>query len=172
MNTFATLELLERGRKATFYTVKLEHDGDADNFSETEKFYDNYSQPPEYADDLAEISNQIAVIARRGLRGIRLRAENGAFAFPSRDRNICSAMFTPNPEAPLRLYCIVVSDEVIVLCNGGAKDAHQVQHSSIAGHFRLANQLERRLEEYLRELPGPRNREILEAALENFGTQL
>ena len=87
-----------------------------------------------------------------GAHRIFFRDEEGANALPPRKGIL--ERYTPAfvEFAQLRLYCVRVSDQIVILLNGGIKTSEKVQDSpDCIAHFRLAVQFCKLLDEQIRE---------------------
>ncbi|MEO0041796.1 MAG: hypothetical protein RL329_1244 [Bacteroidota bacterium] len=52
----------------------------------------------------------------------------------------------------LRLYCIPISEQIVILTNGGIKTAQQVQNApNVLAHFRFANAMAKQVDQLIRE---------------------
>ncbi len=133
----------------SFYTARLE----TASLSETEKFIERFLESPEFKNDFDAV---IAWIEKMGMdfgaRRIFFRDENGANALPPRQGIL--EKYTPAfvEFAHLRLYCIRVSDQIVILLNGGVKTSEKVQDSpDCIAHFRFAVRFCKLLDEQIRD---------------------
>ena len=52
----------------------------------------------------------------------------------------------------LRLYCVCVSEQIVILANGGIKTSQKVQDSSeVLQHFRFANAMSKQISELIKD---------------------
>ena len=80
---------------------------------------------------------------RRGAKARYFRFENAASALPPPARIMAEL---GNDYCQFRLYCIRLSDEVVILANGGRKVSQTVQNSpELMTHFRFANKIAQQL---------------------------
>jgi len=111
MNNFV-IELFERGLKAAFYTIHFEHQ----EKSETAHFLENFVLT--HRESIEIIVQEI----------IRMKDKRGANynLFRSEGANFLIAL----PQAKnheLRLYCIWINSEIVILGNGGIKKVRTYQ---------------------------------------------
>ncbi|MBC6994752.1 hypothetical protein QWY85_06875 [Neolewinella lacunae] len=169
MNTFVTFKYFDSAEGgASVYTAILHTQSVEGNAvkSEFDKFLDRYEMEEEKEPDFKEILAQIDVILTHGFENYQLRHEREARALPSKDRSLVSAGYMPT-DGPLRLYCVLLPDNVMVLCGGGVKAEDTAQESDgVRAHFMLANTLARKLNERLAEETKPISYERVEAILE------
>ena len=112
--------------KTQFYTV--EEMGNKVN--ETDSFFIRFKDNPDYQRDTEIIKYWIEKIGK----------EFGALERYFRLENRASAIPIPPPKSRLRLYCYRISDQIVILGNGGIKSSQSVQNSPDAfPHFELMN---------------------------------
>jgi hypothetical protein len=144
VNTFASLyELSElSGQKTRFYTVRFEQK----NYTEFEDFLLRHEQREDLAEQLDELIAWLDEIAeRRGAPHWLFRHENKAQALPPKQR--LSHLEVNN----LRLYCLRLSDRLVILFNGGEKTAARAQNCpNVKPYFVQANRLAAAIDESLR----------------------
>jgi hypothetical protein len=154
VNIFA-LELFDdEGGACTFYTVRwLE-----DELSETEKFFANASQNSELLEKLEELTTFLLdkIADQVGAREFFFRSENYAQALPPSGKhvinpNTAQAITINYSNFPLRLYCLRISDQLVVLFNGGEKTSQTAQGGNTAGAFREANNFAKRIVEAIKD---------------------
>jgi hypothetical protein len=139
------LELLDDAFPlVTYYTVRW--DGALEN--ETDKFILKFSG----SDDYKQYYNQLAaLLADMGERkGARIhyfsRHENRASALPPKGTFKVNGIEIHFFENPLRLYCIRLSDQLVILFNDGIKSARTAQESKgLSRKFREAQVFARRI---------------------------
>ena len=107
MNYKLAIELFEEHQNVTFYTVRFE-----DESSEFDKFLDKYSHGSEYDEDINII---IIWLDKIGLRGALERY------FRPEGKIKDNVYALPIDTSHLRLYVIRITDEIVVLGNGGRK---------------------------------------------------
>lgn len=137
MNEIVIIEEFKRYKHVTFYTIRY----DDSELSETDKFIKRFlEEETVYKDDLDDIVNWINEIGIRGLKYINLRAENDAYALP------------PYTESSnLRLFCIKITNSIILLGNGGIKSSQTVQESDdLSMKFHDINRFSKSINEAIR----------------------
>lgn len=102
------LLLINESENCTIYTIRFLSEDE----SEFEKFYSKFKDDMEYSSDLMRIIAFIDKIAERGALERFFRQE-GKF-----NDSICAL---PVVQAKLRLYCLRLSNKILVLGNGGVK---------------------------------------------------
>lgn len=103
--------LFEEYEKVNFYTIQ--YDGETDN--EFNKFINQFVHLPEYKNDLQIITAWIDKIAERGALERNFRTAESKM-----NDGVCAI---PIETSKLRLYCIRISDEILILGCGGIKNA-------------------------------------------------
>ena len=154
MNNFVLEIWYDEGNRCTFYTVRKNIDDDKSS-SETDYFFNLYT---ERANPFYE----------NGLKLFRLITESignkyGAIDdFFNRKENRTQAL-PPKPKVkikieelkgfgfnfPLRLFCYRVSEQIVILFNGGIKDAQTTQESSLSLSFFEAQRYAKIIEDAL-----------------------
>lgn len=111
--------------KVRFYTLKF----DGDKKSELDKFYDNYQD--DYSRSIFYIKMWIAEIGEKfGAEPRFFRPEDNVSALPPPANELrCLDIETDKENMNLRLYCIVLSPEVVILVNGGIKESQATSGS-------------------------------------------
>lgn len=102
------LLLVNEGENCTLYTIQFM----SEDKSEFERFYAKFKNDVEYDNDLMRIVALIDKIADKGALERLFRPE-GKYS----DR-VCAL---PVIQSKLRLYCLRLSDKILILGNGGAK---------------------------------------------------
>lgn len=149
MNTFALEIFDDQGRVCTFYTVRWEEA----KISETDKFfvkYENDSTLQRPLQELAKfISNKIG--DEMGALEDFFRFENAAQALPPSGTHKVEDLYINFGNFPLRLYCLRISETLVVLFNGGKKTADTAQGGKTSMSFQEANIFAKRILNALRE---------------------
>ena len=144
MNYFVVIEKIEDYDDICYYAVKLIVEGEEEpNNNEFEKFilkfreHENQVVKEEYEDIIAiidQIGNNSNLLRF-------LRVENAAFALPPEKGFRIETIEIP-ANTQLRLYCIVVSKNIVIICNGGWKTENRAQDCpNVSGYFRFAEKL-------------------------------
>ncbi len=94
--------------------------------------------------DAISIRKMIQEIGKKyGARKQYFRHENRAHALPSAEVRFIET------DKSLRLYCLRLSDQAVILFNGGYKDAQTAQESGISYHFQEANIMANKIQKAL-----------------------
>jgi hypothetical protein len=134
MNKFATLKHIGSFKKVCFFSILLE------GSSQTiyEEFYDKFKSEESLKEDIKLIITQLNQIGLRGAFTKYFRPEGSAEALP----HFITSLHKPK----LRLYCVRLSDEVVVLLSGGIKTSQKAQDCpNVSNHFRIANKISKQL---------------------------
>lgn len=121
-----SIELIEEYEKVNFYSIRLK---DAE-LTELEAFFEKFPEGCEYDDDIDVIISWLDQIAERGALERYFRPEgrygDGVGVIPIDVGN------------KIRLYCLRLSDKILVFGNGGVKDARTWQESeSLAPYVKM-----------------------------------
>ncbi len=136
MNKFATIKHLSTFKKVSFYTLKIENE-----VSLYEAFYEKINNQADLKEDLAIILQQINEIGDHIGAELRyFRHEGSAHALPSK------VLAFEGEKTALRLYCAVLSCNVVFLFNGDVKTTMKAKDCpNVKAHFELANKLSEKL---------------------------
>ncbi len=111
-----SIELIEEHDAVNFYSIHLE----AEELSELERFFEKFPEGSEFDEDIDTIIEWLDHIGQRGALERHFRYEgkygDGVMAIPIETSN-------------LRLYCIRLSDKILIFGNGGVKDCARWQDS-------------------------------------------
>ncbi len=139
MQTFAKIEEFYTYKKVTYYSVRIEDD----ELNETDKFYERFMDDDEWTEEFADLINWIEYIGEvEGASKSLFREEQGAQALPPsrKEMNKRGRLFEIGYN--LRIYCIVINEEIVILLNGGVKESQTAQESpDLVAKFRLATKL-------------------------------
>ncbi len=142
------IEVFQSFEEVGFYTIRQEGQEE----SETDRMILRFGEEEHhtyiegYQEDFDDIINWIEQIGIRGLHICRLRHENEAHALPP-NRSFAGDLTIVGGNR-LRLYCIQLSPQILVLCGGGIKEGQTVQESPDLGEaFRLANKVAKKITE-------------------------
>ena len=116
------LELIEEHDAVNYYSVHL----DEEELSELERFFEKFPEGGAYDDEIDII---IAWLDRIGEKGALERY----FRHEGRYGDGVSAI--PIETANLRLYCIRLSDRILVFGNGGVKDSKTWEESETLSEY-------------------------------------
>lgn len=149
MNTFALEIFDDQGQVCTFYTVRWEDAA----LSETDKFFVKYENNSAFQRPLQElakfISNKIG--DETGALEDFFRFENSAQALPPSGTHKVEDLYINFGNFPLRLYCLRISETLVVLFNGGEKTADTAQGGKTSMAFQEANIFAKRILDALRD---------------------
>ena len=143
MNQEAVIELFAEYDYVNYYTVRLISDGITHELSETEKFFEMYDHEdhPNFRefDLLYRVIDAIGYLVK-GAEECLFRFEDAAHALPPNigqaRRKLGIEIIT---DSALRLYCIRLTERVVILINGGVKTTDKaLKCPNVRNHFRLA----------------------------------
>lgn len=138
MNNFVLEPFIEDFKLVSFYTVRW----DNHELSETDKFIQKFLKHEIlYKKDLQEILTLIEEIGNeRGAKDIYFsRFEESATALPPSKSLIINGLEILFYQNKLRLYCVKITENIVVLFNGGIKSSQKVSDSpDLALKFREA----------------------------------
>lgn len=117
-----SIELIEEHDAVNFYSVHL----DEEELSELERFFEKFPEGCEYDEDVDTI---IAWLDKIGERGALERY----FRYEGRFGDKVSAM--PIETSHLRLYCIRLSDKILIFGNGDVKDCATWQENETLSEY-------------------------------------
>lgn len=117
-----SIELIEEHDAVNFYSVHLSEE----ELSELERFFEKFPEGCDYDEDIDTIIAWLDRIGESGALGRYFRYEgkfgDGVSAIPIETSN-------------LRLYCIRLSDKILILGNGGVKDSAAWQDSETLSEY-------------------------------------
>jgi hypothetical protein len=149
MNRFALEIFDDQGQICTFYTVRWEYADD----SETDKFFAKYENHSTFQRPLQELARFISskIGDEMGALEEFFRFENTAQALPPSGNHEVEDLYINFRNFPLRLYCLRISETLVVLFNGGEKTADTAQGGKTSMAFQEANIFAKRILDALRE---------------------
>ncbi|MEO0043970.1 MAG: hypothetical protein RL329_3418 [Bacteroidota bacterium] len=121
------LEVFEQFRQVTFYTLRDE----TQEYSETDRFIERFSNDEQYKEDYYQIATLIEEIGdTHGAKDIFFsRHEAHATALPPNRSLVLNGLEILFMHNSLRLYCLKISKNIVILFNGGVKTSLKVQDS-------------------------------------------
>ena len=126
MNRYFEIKPYVSFEKTQFYTLEEVGKG----INETDEFFIRFKDDPDYQKDIETIKYWIQKIGK----------ETGALERHFRPEAAASAI--PITVSKLRLYCYRISDELVILGNGGIKSSQKVKDSpDTVPHFEVINTL-------------------------------
>jgi hypothetical protein len=147
VNTFELEIFDDEGQVCSFYTVRWQ---DAE-LSETDKFFIKYENDANLQRPLQELASFISnkIGDEMGAKDYFFRFENDAQALPPRGTYQLENISINFGNFPLRLYCLRISESLVVLFNGGEKTAATAQSGQTSMAFHEANIFAKRIMEAL-----------------------
>ena len=137
--TKATIQSVQQTETAGLFTIVFE----GEYLSEFAKFVDKFKNDAKRQDDLRIILNQIDLMMRSGFAERRFRTEG-----KMRDNLVALPVY----KSKLRLYCLRMSDSVLIVGNGGEKDTKTYQESAdLNGYVISLQKLDALLQADIRE---------------------
>ncbi len=148
MSNWANIEEIYTFRKVTYYTIKLEHE----SYSETEKFISRFEFHPQYQNDFENILALLVILGNvKGAKIRFFRDESAAHALPPEIKEALREGWVQFIDAGLRLFCLRLSDEVVILLNGGIKSSQKTNDSpDLIYKFRFAQQISKSIDAKIR----------------------
>lgn len=144
------LFLIKDGENCTIYTLQFLRDVE----SEFEKFIAKFRDDAEYSDDYARIAAFVTRIARTGALERYFRNEGKIGD---------SVVALPVVSSKLRLYCLRLSDKILVLGNGGVKNTRRYEDDPVLNGYVMTLQ---KFEKLLRQEAANGNVNITESTIE------
>ena len=146
MSSFAIEVWDDEAEKVTFYSVRWD-DGE---HSEMDRFLLRIDAIPEMKQSLQELIQLIKEVIGNTYGAHEAffnRFENRVTALPPKGKIKISELELDYRGFPLRLYCLALSEGVVILFNGGIKNSQTVQESKdvISTKFFEANEFAKRI---------------------------
>lgn len=126
------LYLIKDGENCTIYTLQFLRDVE----SEFEKFVAKFREDAEYSEDFSRIAAFITRIAKTGALERYFRQEG---------KMTDSVVALPVISSKLRLYCLRLSDKILVLGNGGVKKSRRYEDDALLNGYVMTLQKFERL---------------------------
>lgn len=111
------IEIVEEHEKVNLYSIRFENE----EVTEVEKFFRQFEAMEKYNKELETILYYIDKIGQKGALERYFRISEGKM----RD-GVCAI---PIETSRLRLYCLRISDEILILGNGGLKESKTYNES-------------------------------------------
>lgn len=151
MNIFELKLWYDEASICTFYTVRWFSDDD--ETSETDKFFDTYSDPEHQLQEKAlQLFRLIteSIGNRYGATDVFFdRLGNRAQELPPKPKRLVEEIKDLGINFPLRLFCYRVTEQIVILFNGGIKDAGSSQESHLSMKFYEAQTFAKKIEDAL-----------------------
>jgi hypothetical protein len=142
VNIFALETFNDEGNCCSFYTVRVMEP--ESELSETDKFFNKFrASHTEALQMLAEFIDT-TIGNEMGALDEFFRFENSAMAMPP--SSVSNIRFDFKG-FPLRLYCLKISESLVILFNGGEKTTRNAQGGDTSMAFIEANQYANRIQE-------------------------
>ncbi len=144
MNTFV-LDIFDDELPAcAFYTVRW----DDQSINETNRFFEKFNSDLKYTVYIQQLAIFLfeSIGTDHGARDeLFNRFENEVMGLPVQGKVKIETVFYHYPEFPLRLYALRLSEQLVILFNGGVKDGPTNQTSSLHMKWREACAFARRI---------------------------
>ena len=144
------LYLIQDGENCTIYTLQFLRDVE----SEFEKFVTKFREDAEYSEDFSRIAAFIKRIAKNGALERYFRTEG---------KMNDSVVALPVTSSKLRLYCLRLSDKLLILGNGGVKTSKRYEDDTLLNGYVMTLQ---KFEQLLRQEVALGNVNITESTIE------
>jgi hypothetical protein len=129
------LYLIDGGENCTIYTLQFLRDAE----TEFEKFISKFMNDAEYSEDYSKIAAFIKRIAQRGAFERYFRNEG---------KMSDSVVALPVTSSKLRLYCLRLSDKILILGNGGVKSTRTYEDDeTLKGYVMTLQKFEKLLKQ-------------------------
>jgi hypothetical protein len=149
VNIFALEKFDDQGSRCTFYTVRWEEE----EWSETDKFFNKYESDTNFGRPIQELAVFLTKKIGNDVGALEdfFRFENTAQALPPSGKHKVGEITINYGNFPLRLYCLRISESMVVLFSGGEKTAQNAQGGKTSMAFHEANQFAKRILEAIRQ---------------------
>ena len=117
MKKKTTVELVEQSEKVSFYSISFQ----MDRTTEFERFLSKFEEEAEFNEDYQKILGALEIILDRGALERYFRPEGAIHD------NLCAL---PLESGNIRLYCLRISDEILILGNGDRKSTRTYQEDT------------------------------------------
>jgi hypothetical protein len=146
---YVDLQVFRDFKKVRFYTFKLENETE----SETTKFFNRLKNVEIVTQDLNRLATWIVEIGQNHGAFLELfRFEDEAYALPPPPKGQRMVGLSHIENNDLRLYCVWISESIVILANGGIKKSMKVQDTpELMPHFRFAKSMGRQINQLITE---------------------
>jgi hypothetical protein len=137
-----------------YYTIRLEMAEQREKLTETDKFYEMHGNAGHsHFNEFETIVKIIDGIGHheKGAESFLFRFEDAAHALPSGRKEAKRLLeIEVVTDSELRLYCLRLRNEVVVLLNGGIKTKdNALECPNVKQHFRFAQAVAKRIDEMI-----------------------
>ena len=149
MKQYVNLQVFRDFRKVRFYTFRIE---DSDK-SEVDKFFTKMKSEDSISREMNQLAQWITEIGNFHGALIELfRFEDEAHALPPPPKGQRKVGIAQIENNNLRLYCVWISESIVVLANGGIKKSATVQGTpDLLPHFRFAKAMGKQINQLIIE---------------------
>lgn len=150
VNIFALEIWDDEGAKCTFYTVKY----DDTETNETDLFFEKYDALAEFKEANQELLSFVLLSIGNDYGAIDElfnRDENEVKGLPVQGKVKINEITYHYPNFPLRLYALKITNNIVILFNGGIKDGQTNQSSSLHLEWRAACEFAKRINEAIHD---------------------
>lgn len=149
MNIFALEVFNDEGLACTLYTVRWVDS----ELSETDKFFEKFNNSARLKSCVQELAVLISdkIADQIGAVEALFRYENHAQALPPQGNRTVQNIYLKYSDFPLRLYCLRLSDQLLILFNGAEKTTSSAQKGETSMAFQEANHFSKRIIEALKQ---------------------
>jgi len=148
VNTFV-IEIWAKEPLCCFYTVRLE----SSEYSETDKFFIKFKDDERLQRHLQELASFISnyIGQEKGALEPFFRHEGKANALPPSKTYRIETVSINYHESPLRLYCLRLSNQIVILFNGSIKTSTKAQTGATSMTFFEAQTFVKRINQAVNE---------------------
>ena len=114
MKKRTTVDLIEQSERVSFYSISFQ----MDRMTEFERFLSKFEEEAEFNEDYQRILAALEIILDRGALERYFRPEG------SINDNLCAI---PIESGNIRLFCLRISDQILILGNGDRKTTRTYQ---------------------------------------------
>ena len=114
MKKRTTVDLVEQSEKVSFYSISFQ----MDRTTEFERFLSKFEEEAEFNEDYQKILAALEIILDKGALERYFRPEG------KMDDNLCAI---PIESGNIRLFCLRISDQILILGNGDKKTTRTYQ---------------------------------------------
>ena len=149
MPIYSTIEKTYSFKRVTFYSIRLENE----TYTEIEKFIIRFLDDEKYVDELQNLLALLKIMGNeKGAIPILFRDESEAQALPPERYHSIKQNLSHFVDTNLRLFCLRISSEIVILFNGGIKESQKTQDSpDLIAKFRFAQRACRAINEKIKD---------------------